>query len=436
MNIATIAAILTPGRPAGGTTTSEGGTGASAGTAAGTVVAGEFGGLIEIATPAPPATAASRIAPTPTPGMAVDRMPQMPAVATQPIAAEEAVMAEGEGAVVAPLPEPDPIAPPPAKPGPKQTAPTEIIVDADAAAIVPAGNVVAGAVDVAPATADETIVTVAIVDGDAEDAPAPADESDAPADAAPPVVTANVPPAPNKPVAAPIQIAANDMAAADDAPVDDASQITVDQPALAIKKAADAIPLMDMASAAPAGDAPDVLPSPLLSQALPNVAARPVGQPYPVAHHAPVEHVVTAQPGQIGREMGVAIARSVSAGKDEVMIRLDPAEMGRIDVRLSFDRDGGLRAVMAADSPAALDMLRRDAGDLTRALADAGVRADSQSLRFDSRGADAGQSGQRSWQGSDGRGNPGGQTGRGKDNGEDQPVYRQLRASGRVDLMA
>ncbi|RJF85753.1 flagellar hook-length control protein FliK [Sphingomonas cavernae] len=183
--------------------------------------------------------------------------------------------------------------------------------------------------------------------------------------------------------------------------------------------------------------ASEALPSQLFSQALATPAPRPAGQPYPAAaSHMPHQPVVAAQPGQIGRDMGVEIARHVAAGKEEVLIRLDPAEMGRIDVRLSFDREGSLRAVMAADSPAALDMLRREAGDLSRALNDAGVRADPQSFRFDSRGGDAGQAWQRGQQGSDTRGGQGGATHNGGEGAADEPVYQSLRSSGRVDLMA
>lgn len=201
--------------------------------------------------------------------------------------------------------------------------------------------------------------------------------------------------------------------------------------------ASDTAPAREIASNAVTPDGPDGLPSSLFSQALPNVAPRAAAQPYgTAAHQTPHQPVVAAQPGQIGRDMGVEIARTVAAGREEVRIRLDPAEMGRIDVRLHFDRDGSLRAVVAADSPAALEMLRREAGDLTRALADAGVRADPQSFRFDSRNPDAGSSWQRGQQGSDGRGGQGGLAQGGSDAGDDQPAYRPLRTSGRVDMMA
>ncbi len=92
-----------------------------------------------------------------------------------------------------------------------------------------------------------------------------------------------------------------------------------------------------------------------------------------------------ARLGTIGQDTGVALARGVSDGRDHVAIRLDPPDLGRIDVRLSFGQDGGLRAVVASDNHAALDLLRRDLDQLQRALADAGVRADAQSFHFSER---------------------------------------------------
>ncbi|WP_277981669.1 flagellar hook-length control protein FliK [Sphingomonas phyllosphaerae] len=94
---------------------------------------------------------------------------------------------------------------------------------------------------------------------------------------------------------------------------------------------------------------------------------------------------VFARLGTIGQDTGVALARGVADGRDHVAIRLDPPDLGRIDVQLSFGQDGGLRAVVASDNRAALDLLRRDLDQLQRALADAGVRADAQSFHFSER---------------------------------------------------
>ena len=160
----------------------------------------------------------------------------------------------------------------------------------------------------------------------------------------------------------------------------------------------------------------------------------------PILEH-PAEPVVEAEPGRFGRELGVEIARRVAAGREEVTVRLNPQELGRIEVKMAFDEGGSLRAVVSAESSAALDMLRRDTGDLVRALGDAGVRSDSQSFRFDARGGEGGQQWARQQQGG-GEQRHGHQQQHGRNawaEAEAQPAphnFRQLRASGRIDLMA
>ncbi len=162
-------------------------------------------------------------------------------------------------------------------------------------------------------------------------------------------------------------------------------------------------------------------------------ASRDSAMPAPV--RASREPTVVARPGQIGRDMGVEIARRVASGGDELVVRLSPQDLGRIEVRMSFDEGGSLRAVMTAESQAALDMLRRDAADLGRALADAGVRADNQSLKF---GARDGESGSSSWQ----RQHQDGGRRDGERHPDQQPAdtdeaqYRPLRSAGQIDLMA
>ena len=142
--------------------------------------------------------------------------------------------------------------------------------------------------------------------------------------------------------------------------------------------------------------------------------------------------MVSARAGEIGREMGVEIARRVTLGREELVVRLDPERMGRIEVRMAFDDNGTLRATVQADSPAALELLRRDSGDLTRSLNDAGVRADSQSFKFDGRSPGDGnqprQQGQR-------------QNEQFADNqtaapAEETTEYRRVRTSGTVDVIA
>ena len=182
------------------------------------------------------------------------------------------------------------------------------------------------------------------------------------------------------------------------------------------------------------------LSSPVLTQTFAPVASRPAALPYPASTTAsPQSASVTVQEGQFGTDMGVQIARALDAGGNDLLIKLDPRHMGRIDVRLSFDHDGVLRAVMSADSSTAAEMLRRESTDLNRALADAGIRADGQSLRFDTRaggGQDGGQNGNSRWQGGQGAQGQAASGFADSFGGGDDPVYRSLRSSGHVDLMA
>ena len=61
------------------------------------------------------------------------------------------------------------------------------------------------------------------------------------------------------------------------------------------------------------------------------------------------------------------------AGLNRFAIRLDPVELGRIDVSLDLDKESGrARAHLVVDRPETLALLQRDAGSLQQALAQAG----------------------------------------------------------------
>ncbi len=70
------------------------------------------------------------------------------------------------------------------------------------------------------------------------------------------------------------------------------------------------------------------------------------------------------------------------AGKNHFEIRLDPPELGRIEVRLTVDRDGNTTTRLIADRADTLDLLRRDASELERALQDSGLKTADNGLQF------------------------------------------------------
>ncbi|MBK8174562.1 MAG: flagellar hook-length control protein FliK [Rhodospirillales bacterium] len=84
---------------------------------------------------------------------------------------------------------------------------------------------------------------------------------------------------------------------------------------------------------------------------------------------------------QIAEHLGKAVHDRVQ----RIDIALEPAALGRIEVRLDFARDGSVSATFIADRRDAFEALRADAGDLQRALADAGVKTDAGSLGFSMR---------------------------------------------------
>jgi flagellar hook-length control protein FliK len=78
----------------------------------------------------------------------------------------------------------------------------------------------------------------------------------------------------------------------------------------------------------------------------------------------------------------VEIASHAQAGHRSFEIRLDPAELGKIDIRLDISRDGQALTHIAVEKPETLDLLRQDARALERALSDAGLDARRGSLSF------------------------------------------------------
>jgi flagellar hook-length control protein FliK len=80
--------------------------------------------------------------------------------------------------------------------------------------------------------------------------------------------------------------------------------------------------------------------------------------------------------------LAVEIAARSQSGARQFDIRLDPPELGRVEVRLSIDATGKASAHLSADQPQTLDLLQKDAPTLTRALRDAGLDVSQNGLNF------------------------------------------------------
>jgi hypothetical protein len=80
--------------------------------------------------------------------------------------------------------------------------------------------------------------------------------------------------------------------------------------------------------------------------------------------------------------VGFEITTKAAAGKNNIEIRLDPPELGRIEVRLNVDRDGNVSSILIADRQDTLDLLKRDSSGLERALQDAGLKTSDSGMQF------------------------------------------------------
>ncbi len=76
------------------------------------------------------------------------------------------------------------------------------------------------------------------------------------------------------------------------------------------------------------------------------------------------------------------ISRHVRGGENRFEIRLDPAELGKIDVKLTIGSDGQARAHLFVERPETMDFLMRDQRMLERTLQQSGLQLEDKGLEF------------------------------------------------------
>ena len=81
------------------------------------------------------------------------------------------------------------------------------------------------------------------------------------------------------------------------------------------------------------------------------------------------------QPAVPPERLGAEIVRRAAAGETRFEIRLDPADLGRVDVRIEFDARGEAKAHLSVERREAYDVLTRDQRSLERTLREAGFEA-------------------------------------------------------------
>lgn len=85
---------------------------------------------------------------------------------------------------------------------------------------------------------------------------------------------------------------------------------------------------------------------------------------------------------QSAQQLAAQITRRFANGSRVFDIRLDPAELGRVDVRLELSQDQRVQAILSAERPETLAELQRSARELERALNEAGLELEKDGLEF------------------------------------------------------
>ena len=150
------------------------------------------------------------------------------------------------------------------------------------------------------------------------------------------------------------------------------------------KSGNDALP----ATLAIQADAPEI-PAPLQQ-----TGATPFAQPSAHAQSvAAIDHTNAVRAAPAASQVAHEVIRRFTGENTRFELRLDPPELGRVEVRLEVSRDHRVTALISADSPQALTELSRHARDLEQMLNDAGLQLSDSGLSFDlrqgSEGADA-----------------------------------------------
>jgi hypothetical protein len=85
-------------------------------------------------------------------------------------------------------------------------------------------------------------------------------------------------------------------------------------------------------------------------------------------------------------QVSVQLSKAIQNGDNKIKIQLRPQELGRVEVKLEIANDGRAKAMIIAERSETLDILQRDVRVLERALQDAGLKTDQNSLSFDLHG--------------------------------------------------
>jgi flagellar hook-length control protein FliK len=175
---------------------------------------------------------------------------------------------------------------------------------------------------------------------------------------------------------------------------DDADQVPQpDKPAAQDAPFGSQVRATDPSARQPSGDAQPARPAQISGQPGNAVAfAQPVagagGEIAQITVRAPDgKYSAAPELHPATRQVALQITKALDHDRTEIRIRLDPPELGEVDIQLEF-RDLRLSAAVSAERSDTLELLQRDSRSLARALREAGLELADADLSFAHNGRD------------------------------------------------
>jgi flagellar hook-length control protein FliK len=81
----------------------------------------------------------------------------------------------------------------------------------------------------------------------------------------------------------------------------------------------------------------------------------------------------------------MALTTATRDGIDRITLQLEPADLGRVEIKMDIAADGRTQLSFVVDKAETLDALSRDARSLERSLQESGIKADAGSMQFNLR---------------------------------------------------
>ena len=124
--------------------------------------------------------------------------------------------------------------------------------------------------------------------------------------------------------------------------------------------------------------APEIVPKTMASDLTNSLPANPGGITSTQASIAPKVFGGTLNPNlakNVAQQVGLEVTRAVKAGNTEFTVRLNPVELGKVTIKMAFDKDGSASLRVLAQSPETVALLQRDMRGLERAIEAGGMKS-------------------------------------------------------------